>query len=184
MSPERDDIFLHRRFKVGRTHSGSVSLPLPAKNHLSRQPDSTLVHCRMGASRPDQSRSAKPDSDKYISKSHHSWVCFDCRLAIRRPKDTPVGPRCSACGADCVCIGYKIEIPRKVDVKGWKKLKERLRNSALEAMDRARVGRVRAQHGKEQRIKTLKALDPPGPETRGLIAKLEKKVGAELKTRG
>lgn len=57
-----------------------------------------------------------------MSESNYNWVCFECRFATRQAKTHKEKPKCHSCGKDCVCLGYKIRIPKKRDSKGWKKL--------------------------------------------------------------
>jgi len=69
-----------------------------------------------------------------VSVSNHNWVCFECRTTVRKPKsdaNAPTLPACSRCGASLVNIGYKIDVPRKSDVKAWKALREWCRHARL-----------------------------------------------------
>jgi hypothetical protein len=74
-----------------------------------------------------------------------------------------------------VCIGYKVEVPKKEDVRGWRKLRDRCRERAIAAVDATAVTRVRELHQIERRIAALAAL-PANKERTRLIADLRKQA--------
>lgn len=109
-----------------------------------------------------------------MSASNYSWVCFECRVISRQPKEAVRIPKCSGCRADMVCLGYKIEIPRKEDARGWRRLRDDCRERAMDAADVDALDRVREHHEAERRIAQLSAL-PPNKERMKLITELRRK---------
>jgi hypothetical protein len=73
------------------------------------------------------------------------------------------------------CLGYKVEVPKKEDVRGWRRLREDCRERELSSADARHVARVREQHEAERRIAQLAAL-PENKERAKLIAELRKKL--------
>jgi hypothetical protein len=73
------------------------------------------------------------------------------------------------------CLGYKVEVPKKEDVRGWRRLRDECRERAIVAAGIGSVARVREQHAAERRISELLAL-PPNRERAKLIAELRKKT--------
>lgn len=91
--------------------------------------------------------------------SNATWVCFECRQAVRRD-NWPFFPKpvkCSHCGGECTSIGHKIPLPSKSDVRAWRSLREQLQNSAVDAQVRKYEQRVRDIHALEQQIADLEA---------------------------
>ena len=120
-----------------------------------------------------------------------TWVCFDCRRAVRRPTwrlvafcrpwligSTGVGRvRCPCCGRACRFLGPTIEVPPKRDVAGWRRLREQVnafRVKAVEARDRRAV---RGRHDLEQRIGDLQSRPPNAGRDR-LVRRLREKLAA------
>jgi hypothetical protein len=88
-----------------------------------------------------------------MSASNYNWVCFSCRSSLRQPKTARTIPKCLECGADLYCLGYKVELPRKLDVRGWRKLRADCRERLWAWSDREAVQRVRAIHMAEREIR-------------------------------
>jgi hypothetical protein len=89
------------------------------------------------------------------STSNHNWVCFECKLVSRKPKSmgqASVEVKCANCGEALVNIGYKIDVPRKADEKGWKALREWCRNRNIGAVEEAIKSGVREMHRLEKEI--------------------------------
>jgi hypothetical protein len=61
-------------------------------------------------------------------------------------------PKCAGCGADCYCLGYKVEIPKKADA--------RLESPSPGKRLPKAVTRVREAHSAERRIADLRSLGP------------------------
>ncbi len=66
-----------------------------------------------------------------MSASNHNWVCFDCRSSFRQAKNEKRVPVCGECAAERYCLGYKVEVPKKTDERGWRKLRENCREFDL-----------------------------------------------------
>ena len=107
-----------------------------------------------------------------------NWVCFDCREAVRRPWSLADNAKCPACGQVCRYAGTRIPIPAKRNAKGWRELREYLRDRRLAALERERIDRVRQQHKLEREIARRQALPKTAGQTR-TIQLLRKRL-AEL----
>jgi hypothetical protein len=108
-----------------------------------------------------------------MSASNYSWVCFDCRFVVRQPKTAMRVPKCTGCGSDCYSLGYKVEIPKKDDIRGWRKLRDDCRSRALNEADQNSVEAVRAIHSAERRVAQLRSL-PKNKDREKLIEALKK----------
>ena len=51
-----------------------------------------------------------------------AWVCFECRLAVRRPVMYAGNVPCPECGGDCTPLGTQVPVPPKAKVREWKAL--------------------------------------------------------------
>jgi hypothetical protein len=109
--------------------------------------------------------------------SNSAWVCFACRLQVRRQTQFAGDVRCPECANACIAIGYKLRVPAKRDATGWREL------AALVAAAKARRGddtqraRVRERHDLEQEIRRLAAL-PANPGRERAIRDLRKRLAA------
>ncbi len=86
-------------------------------------------------------------------------------------------PRCDRCGAECFCLGYKVEIPKKEDVRGWRKLREDCRQRELNTIAFDTAERTRAVCEAERRIAELEAKGENRERAR-LIANIRKTLAA------
>ena len=93
-----------------------------------------------------------------MSASNHNWICFRCRFVARQPKTVRVVPKCADCDADLYCLGYKVEVPRKINVRAWRRLGLDCRRRLLARSDRQEVRRVRLAHVAEREVVHLRAL--------------------------
>ena len=116
---------------------------------------------------------------KRMSASNYSWVCFECRLVVRQPKTAKRIPKCLGCGSECYCLGYKVEVPKKEDLRSWRKLREDCRARELARSDAEAVAKVRGAHEAERRIAELLAL-PANRDRSKLIAELKKTPNQSL----
>ena len=86
-----------------------------------------------------------------------TWVCFDCREAVRRPTHYPEAVPCPQCGRASRCLGTKIRIPTKADDRAWQALRSSIREQRLAAVERMERMRVRRRHRLERQIAELEA---------------------------
>ena len=112
-----------------------------------------------------------------MSASNYNWVCFDCRFVTRQSKPALRVPKCTHCGADCWCLGYKVAIPKKSDMTGWKKLRLESRKRYLESSENKAVDRVRKAHAAERHIAQLRSL-APNKDREKMITELKKSLDA------
>jgi len=94
---------------------------------------------------------------------------------IRQPKTAKRVPKCQECGSDCYCLGYKVEVPKKEDVRGWRKLRDDCRARTLDSINQKIIAGVREQHAAERRIVQLTAL-PENRDRAKIISGLKKKL--------
>ena len=114
-----------------------------------------------------------------------TWVCFDCRVAVRRPTwrhvtyarpwlvgGTGAGNvRCTHCGELCRFVGPTILVPRKGDVRGWARLRATTEFIHARAVDERYRRMVRRRHDLERRVRELMAR-PQSPGRDQLIKRL------------
>jgi len=100
-----------------------------------------------------------------------TWVCFDCRRAVRRPTHGASEVPCSGCRERMRCLGYKIRIPSKSDAGAWQRLRESLADDRIAGRKRKRNERVRRIHDLEQAAARLE-LRPANRERARLIRTL------------
>ena len=121
-----------------------------------------------------------------------TWVCFECRAAVRRPTwrlvtylrpwligSTGVGNvRCPRCRDACQFLGPSIEIPPKRDTGAWVQLRDRVADLHATATDERLRESVRHRHDLEQRIRELQAR-PANPGRDALIKQLRAELAGE-----
>lgn len=100
--------------------------------------------------------------------SNYAWVCFDCRMSVRR-HGSAKSVRCPHCAQPCECLGYKVPIPPKAKAKAWEALCERFYRFRRDCLLRAQKGRIRSIHDLEQEIVRLQAM----PTNQGRIDTIE-----------
>ena len=108
--------------------------------------------------------------------SNRKWLCFACRIAIRRPVNADK-VLCPACGQPCECIGHKIPVPPKAKIRAWDELRIRFYQARREYLLAVEKHRVRQIHDLEQEISRLAAM----PENAGrqvAIKQLKKRLEA------
>jgi hypothetical protein len=86
-----------------------------------------------------------------------TWVCFDCREAVRRPTHYPGAVSCPRCGLASRCVGTKIRIPGKRDDRRWNALRSYLSLQRRVALENREHIRVRRRHGLERRIAEIES---------------------------
>lgn len=117
-----------------------------------------------------------------MSASNHNYVCFGCRTAIRYPKTTPHPPKCRECGAECFCLGYKVEIPKHDDIKVWRELRAECERRAMASDEAISLKGVRRKHFVEQEIRRLRELPDNRDRTRQ-IKKLEEELAGTIRNK-
>lgn len=114
-----------------------------------------------------------------------TWVCFECRRAVRRPTwrlvtylrpwligRTDVGDvRCATCRVLCHFLGPTIKIPPKQNGVAWKRLREQVVQVQIAAAEGRLKKSVRRRHDLEHRIRELESR-PTKPGRAALINKL------------
>jgi hypothetical protein len=109
--------------------------------------------------------------------SNKKWVCFGCRVAVRRPQSDKAEVLCSECGKPCSYIGYKIPVPPKGKVREWKLLQEQLHSERSRKEIAITKSQVRRKHELEQEIVRLEAMPKNEGRTKA-VKQLRKKLGA------
>jgi hypothetical protein len=89
-----------------------------------------------------------------------TWVCFDCRAAVRRPTQYAEAVPCPQCGGVCRCLGTKIRIPPQCDERAWHNLREGINAARLAAAEQSERMRIHLRHRLERQIAELEALPP------------------------
>ena len=84
-------------------------------------------------------------------------------------------PKCTECGSNCYCLGYKVDIPRKTDARGWRALRKESRKRYLEFLVREAIRRVNEVHEVERRIAHLRSLGP-NKDRKRLIQELKANI--------
>src|SRR5688572_7778870 len=96
--------------------------------------------------------------------SKSNWVCFRCRLAVRRPNFSYANvPPCANCGHPSFRLGHTVPLPAKADIRGWKQLHEQMREMLHTFEENRYKQRIRERHNIEQEIVKLMSR----PENRG-----------------
>jgi hypothetical protein len=89
--------------------------------------------------------------------SKRNFVCFDCRLAVRREADSDDSVRCPKCRQPCQDIGYKIPVPPKSEPGAWKTLREEYWRTQRQEFERRAAEKVQRKHELERQIAELAA---------------------------
>jgi hypothetical protein len=105
--------------------------------------------------------------------SNKKWVCFRCRLAVRRAQGDHAAVLCSGCGEPCTYLGYKIPVPPKNKVREWEHLAAQLKRQENEAITENARTEVARQHELEREIARLEGMR--GNEGRVRAVKLLRK---------
>ena len=93
-----------------------------------------------------------------VSTNNYDWVCFSCCYAKREAKQSKNIPLCQECKAEMICVGYKIEIPKRSSKKEWRDFKESYLYYEAEKLVESQKQEVRAKHRMEKEIKRVEAL--------------------------
>jgi hypothetical protein len=101
--------------------------------------------------------------------SNHNFVCFDCRVNVRRFKLAEAAPLCPQCGRECTNLGYKIPIPSKDDQVAWERLYVDIREGKRRLLMTQEENRVALTHQLERQLEGLKS-QPTNPGRERAIA--------------
>lgn len=89
--------------------------------------------------------------------SKRNFVCFDCRVAVRREPYSGEPVLCPSCGGVSHNIGYKIPVPPKNKKESWDALREEFfRNQQVDLENRIK-SRVRRTHALDKEIEKLES---------------------------
>lgn len=114
-------------------------------------------------------------SERTTVMTNASWVCFDCREAVRRPTRYRREVPCPRCGKNCRRIGYKIPVPPKRAIRSWKMLHDQLVEDDIKTASARHARSVRQRHDIEQELRKLMALTPNAGRSL-FIAELRKRL--------
>jgi hypothetical protein len=103
---------------------------------------------------------------------NNNWVCFACRVVIRKPSGITQLPKCPDCGSECFFLGHKVEVPNQRNLRAWRELHLDCRERELNRREKSSQEKVRRTHDIEQEIARIKAL-PENAGRRSYIKGLE-----------
>ena len=89
--------------------------------------------------------------------SNHNYVCFECRVNVRRFALAEVAPLCPQCGRGCTDLGYKVPIPEKSDLVAWQRIEVDLREFKRRLLMTQEEERVATTHELERQIEDLES---------------------------
>lgn len=123
-------------------------------------------------------------SNSYLimSESNYNWVCFECRFVIRQAKTYKRIPKCHFCNQDCICVGYKLKIPKKSNKKEWEQLKKINREIELQHIQSQRSYKKDRITHLSNEIKKLSSKEENKDRTK-LIDSMKKELDQLLKLR-
>ena len=84
-----------------------------------------------------------------------TWVCFDCRQAVRAPTTPRRDVVCPRCRRSTFCPGRRVAIPPKAKVAAWRKLQKDVRSLVAQWSDYRERRRVADRHNLEKQIRRL-----------------------------
>jgi DNA-directed RNA polymerase subunit RPC12/RpoP len=107
--------------------------------------------------------------------SNASYVCFDCRAAVRRSTPERAVVKCPSCGQRCQYLGRKIPVPPKSKVAAWRDLRASMATVRSNWAIRQERTAVRRRHDVEKQIVELEAR-PASPSRDRLLADLRREL--------
>ena len=107
--------------------------------------------------------------------SNASYICFDCRQAVRRPTPEKAVVKCPTCARRCEYLGRKIPVPPKSKVVAWRELREQFATARTNWALRQERESVRRRHELEKRILDLEAR-PANPSRTRQIEELRREL--------
>jgi hypothetical protein len=87
-----------------------------------------------------------------------AWLCFGCRIAVRRPTGYSQPVPCSTCGIDCVYLGDRIPVPPNDKPKDWVSLQAQLIREQERHRLAVEADRLQSKQKLEQEIDRLSLL--------------------------
>jgi len=117
-----------------------------------------------------------------MSASNYNYVCFECRTAIRHPKAATEAPKCRDCGMGCFCLGYKVEVPKRDDIRSWLDLRAECERRTSVSEEAIEFSGVRRQHFLEQEILRLRQM-PDNKDRNRQIKKFEEELARLIETK-
>jgi len=108
-----------------------------------------------------------------------AWVCFSCRLAVRRRFVRHAMVPCPECGRPCVDLGYKIPVPPKAKLRDWRILEQQVLQRRREDAQVEFRYMIRRKHWLEREIARLQSM--PVNDGRSKAIKLLRKELAALR---
>jgi DNA-directed RNA polymerase subunit RPC12/RpoP len=107
--------------------------------------------------------------------SNASYICFDCRQAVRRSTPEKAIVKCPNCGRRCEYLGKKIPVPPRTKVAAWRDLRAALATIRTNWGVRQERAAVRRRHHVEKRIVELESR-PPNPSRDRLLTDLRREL--------
>ena len=101
---------------------------------------------------------------------NNSWVCFQCRECYRRSSAHKEKVICAKCNNNCRNVGSEIKVPKKTDIKAWKKLQNNLIEQDIYSHEISSKESVRLKHDAEQGEKRLEILENAKNKKSGMRA--------------
>ncbi|PJK15358.1 hypothetical protein CO613_01300 [Lysobacteraceae bacterium NML07-0707] len=104
-----------------------------------------------------------------------AWVCFECRIAVRRDTQYRGQVPCPECGKHCVYLGYKIPVPPKSKPRLWQQLQVQLVQAKILDNRQAALDNIRLRHVLEREFAKIERL-PENPGRRSLLQQLRSRL--------
>ena len=108
--------------------------------------------------------------------SNASYICFECRQAVRRSTPEKAIVKCPSCGQRCQYLGRKIPVPPKSKLAAWRDLRTSMATIRTNWGVRQEREAVRRRHDVEKRITELE-LRQPNPSRDRLLTELRGRLG-------
>src|SRR3954452_11400515 len=89
--------------------------------------------------------------------SNASYICFDCRQAVRRSTPEKAIVKCPSCGQRCQYLGRKMPVPPKRKMAAWRELRTSMATVRVKWALRQEREAVRRRHAVEKRIVELES---------------------------
>lgn len=81
-----------------------------------------------------------------------NWICFDCRVCVRRDPYEVQSVACPDCGKACRAVGTKVAIPPQRANRAWSRLLKWLNDQRHESMQVRYLARQRRRHQLERML--------------------------------